>query len=66
MAQGKRKRIRRGRKGGGKIKITQRARIVEKNDATRVQRADTTIYPRIQGRPPASVGATFKIKIRKK
>lgn len=48
----------------GKIKLTQRARIIEKNDATHVARPDT--FPTIQGRPPASVAPVFKVKIRKK
>ena len=48
----------------GKIKLTQRARIIEKNDATRVARRDT--FPTIQGRPPASVAPVFKVKIKKK
>ena len=48
----------------GKVKLTQRARIVEKNDATRVARQDT--FPTIQGRPPASVAPVFKVKLRKK
>ena len=48
----------------GKVKLTQRARIVEKNDATKVARRDT--FPTIQGRPPASVAPVFRVKIKKK
>lgn len=48
----------------GKIKLTQRARIIKKNDTTRVARQDT--FPTIQGRPPASVTPVFKVKLRKK
>ena len=54
------------KKRKGKIKFKQTARIVEKNDSTRVARADTTSYPRMKARPPADVGATFRIKIRRK
>jgi hypothetical protein len=50
----------------GKVKLTQRARIVEKNDATRVARADTTSYPRMRAQVPRSNGAVFKIKLKKK
>lgn len=48
----------------GKIKLTQRARIIKKNDTTLVARQDT--FPTIQGRPPASVAPVFKVKLRKK
>lgn len=50
----------------GKVKLTQRARIVEKNDATRVGKPDTANYPRMQARPPADVGVTFRVKIKRK
>jgi len=50
----------------GKVKLTQRARIVEKNDATRVARTDTTSYPRMQAQMPRSLAPTFKIKIKRK
>ena len=51
-----------------KIKFTQRAQIVAKRDKTRVntEKGDTAGLKRVEGRPPADVGATFKIKIRKK
>lgn len=50
----------------GKITLQQRMRIVEKNDATRVQKTDTTKYKRITGRPPADIAPTFRIKIKRK
>lgn len=48
----------------GKIKLTQRARIIEKNDATRVARHDT--FPRMQAQMPRTTAPVFKVKIRKK
>lgn len=48
----------------GKIKLTKRARLVEKNDNTYV--AKPQVLPIIQGRPPANVGVTFRVKIRRK
>ena len=56
IASGKRK---------GKIKITQRAQIKEKNDATRVSRYNDTI-PKIRQVMPQDNGANFKIRIRRK
>ena len=50
----------------GKVKLTQRARIVEKNNATRVEKPDTANYPRMQAQMPRTVGTVFKVKIRKK
>lgn len=50
----------------GKVKLTQRARIVEKNDATRVAKPDAANYPRMQARAPADVGVTFRVKIKRK
>ena len=55
-----------GKKRKAKIKFKQTARIVEKNEATRVERTDTTSYRKVKVRPPADVAPTFKIKIRKK
>ena len=46
--------------------MQQRMRIVEKNDATRIQKTDTTKYKRITGRPPADIAPTFRIKIKRK
>lgn len=59
MARARRKRKR-------KIVFRQDVRLVQKNDATRVAKPDTLALRKIQGRPPADVGATFKVKIRKK
>ena len=55
-----------GKKRKGKVKLTQRARIVEKNDATSVAKADTSAYPRMQAQMPRSTGIEFKVKIKKK
>ena len=58
-----RKRTTSGRRKA-KIKFTQRTRLVEKNDATRVARYDT--FPMIRRVMPQDNGANFKIRIRKK
>lgn len=50
----------------GKIKFSQRARLVEKNDKTRVAKPDTTNYPRMRAQMPRTVAPVFKVKIRKK
>lgn len=50
----------------GKIKIRKSVRLVHKNDATRVDKSNVDSLPRIQGRPPADVAPTFRIKIKKK
>lgn len=55
-----------GKKRKGKIKFKQTARLVEKNDATRVARTDTTKYPRMSAQLPRSNGAVFKIKLKRK
>ena len=49
----------------GKVKLTQRARIVEKNDATRGARRDTLKKAPVKTVLPTN-GITFKVKIRKK
>ena len=54
-----------GKKRKGKVKLTQRARIVEKNDATRVTRRDTLKKAPVKTVLPTN-GITFKVKIRKK
>ena len=54
-----------GKKRKGKVKLTQRARIVEKNDSTRVARADTLKKAPVKNVLPTN-GITFKVKIRKK
>ena len=50
----------------GKVKLTQRARIVEKNDATRVAKPDTENYPRMQAQMPRSNGMVLKVKVKLK
>jgi hypothetical protein len=50
----------------GKVKLTQRARIVEKNNATRVEKPDTTNYPRMQAQMPRSNGMVLKVKVKRK
>lgn len=64
MAQQSRKRKARKRKG--KIRFSSRAQLVNKNDATRVAKPAIVGTRKIQGRPPADVGVTFRVKIRKK
>lgn len=49
-----------------KIKIKTGAKLVNKKDATRVAKPDTTRYPRMQAQMPRDVAPTFKIKIRRK
>lgn len=56
----------RPKKRRGKIKIRKSARLVHKNDATRVERDDTIGMKRVKARPPADLSPTFKIKVRKK
>lgn len=55
-----------GKKRKGKVKLTQRARIVEKNDATRVSKPDTANYPRMQAQMPRSNGMVLKVKVKRK
>jgi hypothetical protein len=43
-----------------KIKLSQRARVRKKNE----EKNDT--MPRMQARPPADAGATFRVRIKKK
>ena len=54
-----------GKKLKGTIKISQTARLIEKNDATRVSRYNDTI-PKIARRIPQDNGVTFKIKVKRK
>ena len=54
-----------GKKRKGKIKISQTARLIEKNDATRVSRYNETI-PKMARRIPQDNGVTFKIKVKRK
>lgn len=53
-----------GKKRKGKIKFKQTARLVEKNDATRVARSDT--IQRMRAQMPRTVAPVFKVKLRKK
>lgn len=62
MAQQPKKRKRRVRR---KVKLKKSVAIVRKDSVQNdTLRRDT--LPRIQGRPPADVAPTFRIKIRKK
>lgn len=58
------KRILKSRKKKVRVNLAQRIRIVERNDATRVEKRDS--YAKAPTRLPADVGANFKIKIRRK
>ena len=50
-----------------KVRIKQQARLIHKNDATRVAKPQTLdTIPRMKARMPADVGVTFKIKVKKK
>lgn len=53
------------KKRRGKIKVRQSARIVQKNDATRVS-FDTLATRRMNAQMPRNAGATFRVKLRKK
>ena len=53
------------KKRKGKIRIKQKAAIVRKDSIQRDGVRNDTL-PKVQGRPPADVAPTFRIKIRKK
>ena len=53
------------KKRKGKIRIKQKAAIVRKDSVQRDSVRNDTL-PRVQGRPPADVAPTFRVKIRKK
>lgn len=55
---------RRARKRRGKIKISSSARLVEKNDKTRVARKQT--FPRMQAQMPRTTGVVFRVKVKKR
>lgn len=57
---------RRTKKLKGRIKFKQSARIIEKNDATRVAKSGIDTIPKIQGRPPATVAPVFRVKLKRK
>lgn len=63
MAQTKRKKT--GKKRKGRVKLTQRVRLVEKNDATSVAKPAITQRLLLKSYVPDN-GATFKIRIRRK
>lgn len=48
------------------MKVRQSARLVEKNDNTRVSRPDTSSQNRMSVQNPRNNGAVFRIKVRKK
>ena len=50
----------------GKVKLTQRSRIVEKNDATMVEKPYTANYQRMQAQMPRSNGIVLKVKVKRK
>ena len=54
-----------GKSGEGGVSLSTKARLVEKNDATRVARADTLKKAPVKNVLPTN-GITFKVKIRKK
>lgn len=54
------------RRKKARIRIRQSAKLVNKNDKTRVHKPDTTRYPRMAAQMPRSLAPTFKIKIRRK
>ena len=54
------------RKRKARIRIRQSAKLVNKNDKTRVHKPDTTRYPRMNAQMPRTTGVVFKVKIKKK
>lgn len=54
------------RKRKARIRIKQSAKLVNKNDKTRVHKPDTTRYPRMNAQMPRTTGVVFKVKIKKK
>lgn len=56
----------RPKKRRGKIRITKSARLVHKNDATRVEKDDTVGMKRMPAQMPRTVAPVFKVKVRKK
>lgn len=63
MAKGVRPKKRRRKR---RIKISSSARLVQKNDATKVAKRDTTNYPRMQAQMPRSNGMVLKVKVKRK
>lgn len=60
----KKKRKRKGSTRKGKITISQKAQIIQKNDKIKVQQPDT--LRKVKVRPPASVAPVFRVKLKKK
>lgn len=60
----KKKRKRKGSTRKGKITISQKVELVQKNDKIRTSQPDT--LRKIQGRPPASIAPVFRVKLKKK
>ena len=55
------------RHGKGKITLSQRIRLTEKNDATRIARDSAIIvYPRLQEQMPRSNGMVLKVKVKRR
>ena len=61
MATPKKKRSK-AKKRKGRIVVSQKAKIVKKG--TQTAKKDT--LQRVEGRPPADIAPTFKVKIRRK
>ena len=49
-----------------KLKLRQSVKLVHKNDATRVEKADTVGMKRMQAQMPRTVAPVLKVRIRKK
>lgn len=66
MAQTKRKKT--GKKRKGRVKLTQRVRLIEKNDATKVARQDTIGAIQLKKAPfiMNDNGLNMRIKIKRK
>jgi hypothetical protein len=56
---------RRGKKRGGKIVISQSAKLIHKNDATRVDRTNVDTLGKAPTQVPSNV-VTFKVKVKRK
>lgn len=61
MPNPKRRRVR-GKKKSGKVKVSQSVSVRKKGTKS----GSTAKMDTVQGRPPADVAPTFKVKIRKK
>lgn len=64
MATPKKRKRRSKKKQKVQIKLTERARLVHKNDKTRVQSVDT--LRKMNAQMPRTVAPVFKIKLKKK